>query len=126
MTQPNLLDDETLEGRIRDRAASRQQAEAGVAKAGRKLASPAGGAWRLQAIIALTAVARRQQTLTGDDVWQEMGEVDERYGSQMGLVFRYGQKQGLIRSTGGFIESQRPSRHRSGIRVWASLVCAGA
>lgn len=122
MTQPSLLDDATLEQRILDKAEASRQTEAGVAKAKKKLQGIQGGGWRLGAIVALEAVARRQAELTGDDVWAELGEVDPRYGAQMGVVFRFAQGQGLIKSTGRFVESKRPSRHRSGIRVWASLV----
>lgn len=122
MTQPSLLDDATLSQRILDRAEAAKQTEAGVRKAAKKMDDPACVAWKAEALDALYAVARRQETLTGDDVWKELGAVDERFGSQMGLVFRLAKKGGAIASTALFQESQRPSRHRSGIRVWRSLL----
>ena len=125
MTQPSLLDDATLEDRILDRSEAHKQTEAGVKKAAKKLADPEALAWREAALLALERVALRARLVTGDGVWQELGDVDERYGSQMGLVFRIAKRLGWIAPTGGFIESQRPSRHRSGIRVWNSLVYQG-
>ena len=125
MTQPNLLDDPTLAQRILDKAEARVQTEAGVAKAERKLKHDPGAGWRLTATDALIRVARRQPELTGDDVWQELGEIDERFAGQMGCVFREAMKQQLVVKTGAFVESARPSRHRSGIRVWASKIYQG-
>ena len=125
MTQPSLLDDATLERRILDRAAAVAETEAGVRKAAKKIANPAAEAWQASALAALQRVAAQRETLTSDDVWQALGEVDERYASQMGLVFRAAKKAGLIASTALFQESQRPSRHRCGIRVWHSLIRSG-
>ena len=126
MTQGNILDDPDLEDRIRDRGASIATTEAAVTKAAKKLADPEAAAWAEDALAALRAVATRQGTLTGDDVWQQLGTVDERFGSQMGVVFRRAKREKLIAPTGGFVESQRASRHRSGIRIWQSLIQASS
>ena len=121
MTQRSLLDDPTLEQRILDKAEAGRQTEAGVIRVGKKFADPEALEWRARALDALHVVARRQAELTGDDVWQQLGEVDDRYAAAMGPIFRMAAKAGVITSTGRFVESQRPSRHRCGIRVWRSL-----
>lgn len=124
MTQPSLLDDAKLEDRILDRAKSRTATEGGIRTAARKLADPAALAWQAKAIDAMRAVALKQQTFTSDDVWQALGVVEERFGSQMGIVFRLAKRRGWIASTARFQESLRPSRHRCGIRIWQSLMIA--
>ena len=125
MTQQSLLDDDTLQQRILDKAEAWRQTEAGVRRVGKRLVEPEAIEWRERALDALHTVARRQAELTGDDVWQQLGEVDERYAAAMGPIFRMAAKAGVITSAGRFVESQRPSRHRCGIRVWQSLVHRG-
>ena len=125
MTQESLLDDPLLEQRILDRAEAVRQTEAGIAKAAHKLEDERGAAWRAEALAAVRRVAERQEALTGDDVWQELGAVSEFYSAQIGIVFRQAKKLCYIETTAQFVESQRPARHRSGIRVWRSLVYGG-
>ena len=125
MTQQSLLDDDTLQRRILDKAEAGRQTEAGVRRVRKRLVDPEALEWRARALEALRTVARRQAELTGDDVWQQLGEVDERYAAAMGPIFRMAAKAGAIASTGRFAESTRPSRHRCGIRVWRSLIQSG-
>ena len=115
--QPNLLDDATLERRILDRAEAARQTEIGVAKAAKRVRHHPGAAWQLVAIEALRIVAMRGTAFSADDVWQQLGEVDARYATAMGAVFRIALKSGLIERA-GWGESARPSRHRSGLRLW--------
>lgn len=115
--QPSLLDDASLEQRILDRAEASRQTEAGVRKSEKKIAYDPGAAWKLGAIQALEIVAKNGVAFSADDVWQQLGEVDARFASAMGAVFRIAAKSNLIERA-GWGESARPSRHRSGLRLW--------
>jgi hypothetical protein len=99
------------------------EAELGVAHAEKKLERPSGEDWLLKATKAIHRVARSQELLTVDDVWRELGEVNEDdFKSQMGVAFRIAKKDGVIAFNGTYSESIRPTRHRSPIRVWRSLI----
>jgi hypothetical protein len=77
-----------------------------------------------QARQAVTAVAQRQDTLTSDDVWSEMGRdvMREWNPSALGGVFRSLARDGVILLTDERRESQRPAHHRKPLRVWRSLI----
>lgn len=97
--------------------------EAGIATASKKLDTDTGQAWLDVAINAIQRVAFDREYLSVDDVWMVLTETDrEQFGPQLGIAFRKAKDRGYIEQTGGFTESQRPSRHRSPIRVWRSLL----
>jgi hypothetical protein len=101
------------------------ETELGIARAEKKLERPTGEAWMVQAVKAINRVARRQELLTCDDIWNELGEhaADENaYKSQMGVAFRNAKRDGIIAMNGTYSESIRPTRHRSPVRVWRSLL----
>jgi hypothetical protein len=99
------------------------ETELGIVHAEQKLERPSGDDWLTQATKAIHRVARAQELLTADDVWAELGEVsDDDFRSQMGVAFRLAKRDGIIVMNGTYSESIRPTRHRSPMRVWRSLL----
>lgn len=100
------------------------ETELGIAHAEKKLERPTGPDWMVLATKAIHRVARAQELLTVDDVWAELGTVENEdvFSSQMGVAFRNAKKDGVIAFNGTYTESIRPTRHRSPLRVWRSLL----
>lgn len=96
--------------------------EAGIEQAEIRLGSTRGQLFKESAIAAILTLAKRGGFFTADDVWKLLGgEYEGEFGSQMGPVFRTAQRLGYVVHD-GYKESIRPTRHRSPIRVWRSLV----
>ena len=100
------------------------ETELGIAHAEKKLERPTGGTWMELATKAIHRVARQQELLSVDDVWRELGTVEneDEFSSQMGVAFRNAKRDGVIAFNGTYTESIRPTRHRSPLRVWRSLL----
>jgi hypothetical protein len=82
-------------------------------------------AWLPQAREALRYVAKWNETLTSEDVWdtlEEMGIGTPSDNRAMGPVMRWGETEGLIGRTDHFFRADRPSRHRAPIQVYRSLL----
>ena len=96
--------------------------EAGIAKAARRLDSEEGAAWLQHAIDTIRAVCETAREWAVDDVWAALGEEEgsSPYHSQIGNAVRYARLAGWMRFSGRWVESKRPSRHRSSVRVWKS------
>jgi len=81
--------------------------------------------WDRAAEEAVRAVARRQPTLTTDDVWALLEASDARTHEPraLGAVMRRMAEAGVIAATERYTKSQRPVCHSRKIQVWRSLVC---
>jgi hypothetical protein len=81
--------------------------------------------WDRAAEEAVRAVARRQPTLTTDDVWALLEASDARTHERraLGAVLRRLAEKGVIAPVDRFVKSQRPVCHGRKIQVWRSLVC---
>ena len=80
--------------------------------------------WRSFADRAVAAVARRLETLTSDDVWDElerMGIPRPSEGRAMGVVMRKAVKDGLLRPE-GFTTGRNPRHHLDVARLYRSTV----
>lgn len=72
--------------------------------------------------LAIRALAKTEDTFTGDDVWAWLGDLAEtvREPRALGAAMRSAQVQGLIAPTDKFVSSTRPARHAGPVRVWQS------
>ena len=69
----------------------------------------------------IDTLARRQATLTTDDVWAAIGSpADEP--RILGNVMRQAAQDGVIAAIDRYIPSTRPECHCRPVRVWRSLV----
>lgn len=75
-------------------------------------------AWIAEALQVISAVARRQPTLTSDDVWARMRPAREP--RAMGAAFRQASSLGIVTRTDRTVLSQRTENHRRPVRVWES------
>jgi hypothetical protein len=72
----------------------------------------------------IEALARVKDTITSDDVWEQMPPALMRAWnpSALGVVFRSLRRDGVLQLTSERRESQRPAHHRKPLRVWRSLI----
>ena len=73
---------------------------------------------------ALRVIARRKNTLTSDDVWEWMRDLDVSTPDHraMGAVFRNASRDKVIEALPQWEISTRPACHKRPIRKWKSLV----
>ena len=78
--------------------------------------------WRTVAYEALLAVAEAQETVTSDDVWQELERRDiprPAEGRAMGPVMMQGVRDGVI-VPNGYTQGTNPKHHADVMRVYRS------
>lgn len=81
--------------------------------------------WKEAAYRAITEIARRQDTLTSDDVWFALidaGEPTPDEPRALGPLMRSAMTSKVIVPTGDYAESRRAVAHRNPKRVWRSLL----
>ena len=106
---------------IIDKEATSAVITAGI-KAADQLATPDHKSAMLNAVL---RAANKHTAFTADDVWSELGAVGgggNDDGSSLGPLMLRVKSQGIIRTTGTFRRSERPSMHGKPIPVWASAV----
>jgi hypothetical protein len=84
-------------------------------------------AWKDTVDLIIENLARRQPTVTSDDVWRELEKYPDvtHEPSAMGACFIRASRRGILRPTGQYVESRRPLRHGNVIKVWASTLYNG-
>lgn len=78
------------------------------------------------AMAALIDIAKKQSTLTTDDVWAKTQPLDDgsSRAAAMGAVITKARRENIIRRTEIFVHSARRSANHSRlIQVWDSLIC---
>lgn len=78
--------------------------------------------WCARTHAAIAEVARRQKTLTTDDVWALVTEDAPREPRAMGAAMRRASAAGMIQPLDEWQHTARVAAHRRPLRVWASLV----
>jgi hypothetical protein len=82
--------------------------------------------WKATAFRCIRWLAKTNPELTADDLWDAMErwyrDVVTSEPRALGHVFRQSAREGLIVKTGKYVESRRPSRHKSPIPVWRSTI----
>lgn len=79
--------------------------------------------WQQEALTTIREIAQRQQAVTTDDVWLELGRDEIIEGRAMGAAMKMAAKLGYIRRTDTTQKSLRVACHRRDIRIWESLLC---
>jgi len=74
--------------------------------------------WHAAAHKAIMHLAGTGRPFTADDFRELMGDNQPSQPNAIGSIFRVYRKDGIIRPTGLFIESQAPSRNGGAIRQW--------
>jgi hypothetical protein len=72
--------------------------------------------WKIQAMVAIRRISKRQPTMTADDVWAEVGKPPEP--SALGPVMRAAAKAGTITKTDRVTPSARPEAHQKQLPIW--------
>ena len=95
-------------------------AKSAIARAGRN----AHQDWFLTAERAVRIIAREKQTLTSDDVWEWMRDmnVEVREPRAMGAVMKNAARDAVILPINQWECSRRPVAHRRPVRLWKSLI----
>lgn len=104
-----------------DRAAKRDASIAAGRDAQVRVDAAADPEWKARAREAITRVARRQEFLLADDVWDE-GLDRPSESRAMGPIFTWAARQGLIVSTEDFTSTSMLQGHGGPRRIWRSLV----
>jgi hypothetical protein len=73
--------------------------------------------WLSEADAAVDILAAARISFTTDDVWQKL-TTKTHEPRAMGAVMLRAARDGLIKSTGQWAESNRPASHRRPLRVW--------
>lgn len=76
--------------------------------------------WYATAHAALNRLARSGDSFTAFDL-TEAGVGQPEHPSQWGALFREAHRDGVITPV-GFLESQRPSRHKAIVRLWVGAI----
>jgi hypothetical protein len=98
---------------------ARAAADAAIERAG----AGSGEDWQRVALAAIERIARSQETLTTDDVWEHVEAPSEP--RAVGCAMRRAAREGLIRKTGRVKPSRRKECHGRDVAVWRSLVWEG-
>lgn len=81
--------------------------------------------WLILASMAIRAVAKRQEFLTSDQVWKELGDRVPREPRALGPVMTTAARNGLIRKTDRVQNSERVENHSRPVSIWKSLLFSG-
>lgn len=103
-----------------DVALAEMAKEAAIARA----EGAANEEWKSDALQAVAKLAKRQTTLTADDVWGELSTASAATTAEpraLGGIMKLASKMGLIEATEGFVLSSRVACHRRPVRIWRSL-----
>ena len=108
------------QGGLFDAAAASEARDEAVERVGRH----ANGEWRARAGQIIATLARKQPSLTTDDVWREIaGEAVETHDPRaMGSAIQDAVRAGLIQGSATWVPSDRVACHKRPLRVWSSLV----
>lgn len=97
-----------------------------LSEALRRVENAANEAWKAQAIETLRSLARTQEYIVSDDVWNaglpKSGTTETR---ALGAIFIKAKKEGLIEKTDRFKTSTQEGCHKMDVRVWRSKVFGG-
>ena len=122
--QPTLFDAEQQprqQEKSRQRTTARTLRDAAIAQ----VEANADTEWIDAAQAALRFVCRRFDTMTVDDVQEELarrGVERPREGRAMGAVMTCAKREGLITPTGSYRASEQPQCHGNPRQVWRSLL----
>ncbi len=81
--------------------------------------------WKAAALESVQLAARRQPTLTTDDVWWLLGWDNPEHTHEpraMGAIMQAAARAGWIRATPAYQQSVRVACHARPLRVWESLI----
>ncbi len=103
-----------------DRPAARAATDEAVERVGEH----ADPDWKVVALYAVRRVAKRQEFLTTDHVWEALAETGSQTHERraLGAIMRQAATAGLIAPTSHYQPTDRPEAHRNPKRVWRSCI----
>ena len=105
---------------VLDPVETKRQADLGQAK----VQANTTDEWSEEIGFAIVRAARKHQTLTTDQVWEEVPPdvMDENNASGLGPCMKAAARMRIIERTDNRRDSIRPATHGRPLRVWRSLV----
>lgn len=76
--------------------------------------------WKDKANAAVFYLCRNRETFTADDVLEMVKDEPCHDLRALGAVMRNAQAEGLCRSTGRYVQSRLPQRHKRPVVIWES------
>ena len=75
--------------------------------------------WIADAVEVIRQIAREGRPFTSDDVWKRMSAPSQP--NAVGAAMRVAKSAKIIKATGQYVQSKRPSSHARVIAVWESV-----